>query len=137
MAVVVPPSAGFCILDTGRREMPAGRLLKYRHRVGIAMPLLQLIRSANVLTNIENDRPSSLISERLSTEQTGMLSRNRGMCERQPQVQQTSKNHHPSPPYKSLLICYSRYVIPVHVRHMRKRPGKEARKTRVVMCSIK
>ena len=112
MAVVVPPSAGFCILDAGRREMPAGRLLQYRHRVGIAMPLLQLIRSANVLTNIENDRPSSLISERLSTEQTGMLSRNRGMCERQPQVQQTSKNHHPSFPNLSPRACRKneRYV---------------------------
>ena len=66
-----------------------------------------------------------------------MLLRNRGMCERQPQVQQTSKNHHPSPPYKSLLICYSRYVFPVHVRHMRKRPGKEGPKTRVIMCSNK
>ena len=101
------------------------------------MPLLQLIRSANVLTTIKNDRPYSLISKRLNTEQTGMLSRNRGMCERQPQVLQTSKNHHPSPPCKSELVCYSRDVIPVHVRHMCKRPGKEGLKTRVVICSIK
>ena len=107
------------------------------------MPLVQLIRSAHMLTNINNDRPYSYTSERLNMEQTGMLSRNRGMCERHPQIQQTSKNHHPSFPHLSPRACQrnERYVQRVgassRVRRQQAKKIKGSAKTRVFMCSNK
>ena len=102
MAALLTPSAGFCIIICQIRSAA----MKEEHPIIVKRLYLQ--------------------NKWLTMEYSGMSSRNRDNCQRQPPVLQTSKKHHPLPPYKSWLVCHSRYVNPHHVRYMRKRPGKEA-----------
>ena len=84
-----------------------------------------------------------LISEWLSVERSGMFSRNQNMCQRQPQVQQTSKNHHPFSPYLSCRVCWGRthmskeLVSLAACANSKQRKLKGVSKTMVVMCSNK
>ena len=141
MAVRVAPSAGFCILTTSWTVMPASRL--FDTQTCLSNDDLNPLRPAtmNEKNQINVKQLYLHIAERSSMEQYGIFLRNQNMCQRQPQVQKTSKNHHPLPPCLNCrasqgITRMSKELVPLAAcANSKQRKSKGVSKTMVVMCS--